>query len=315
MEKLIADDQTRIYYRKWLPENKPLAVIQIVHGMAEHSGCYQELAEYFQKEGFALYSNDHRGHGKTTVNVENYGHLADDVTWQTLLEDLKLLNDLIKNRYPDIPVFIYGHSMGSALAEGFIRKWGDDIDGIILSGIPDQSNLMLIIGKMVARHEIKKHGAANRSKLLSKMSFGKFNKQFKNPQTSYDWLSRDQQKVEEYIEDPFCGGTFTSKFFYEMLSGIYDLKNSPEIRNVPHDLAFLFIAGEKDPANANGKGTWRRINYYERHGFFDIEAIFYPDSRHDLKLELNREMIFSDMVTWIKSKLEDWHKQARMNRQ
>ena len=310
MKNFKALDGKTIYFQEWLPVEEPQAVVQIIHGMAEHSGSYEELSLYLVKRGYAVYCNDHRGHGQTAGNQEDYGYLADNDGWQLLLDDLHQLSDIISDKYHHVPFFLYGHSMGSSLAQGYLLEWGESVDGVILSGTPIQSGILLSIGKKIAKREISKNGARYRSRRLSDLSFGSYNRKFKKPETAYDWLSRDKEKVAAYIADPYCGGTFTSGFFYDMMGGMQSLCNTDKMKNIPHDLAFLFITGERDAVNSNARGVWKRIQFYERHGFFDIEAIFYPDSRHDLKLELNREMIFADMVTWLKSKVTDWLKQS-----
>ena len=305
MEKLKAFDGKTLFYQYWLPEGEPQAVIQIVHGMAEHSGSYCEMAEYLVQQGFAVYCHDQRGHGQTAGSKEEYGFLAEKDGWQLLLSDIHQITDLIKSTHNNFSVYLYGHSMGSVLAQGYIRKWGEDIEGVLLSGVPVQSSLMQKIGRWIARKEVNKFGARHRSKRLSALSFGSYNRKFHKPETAFDWLSRDKEKVAAYIADPWCGGTFTSGFFADLLGGILDLQKNAEMKNIPHDLSFLFFTGERDAVNSNSRGVWKMIDFYERHGFRDLEAIFYPDCRHDLKLELNREMIFADMVTWLQSKIND----------
>ena len=310
MKNFIAEDGKSIYYQTWLPEGKPKAIVQIVHGMAEHSGSYSELAVFLTANGIAVYCHDQRGHGSTAGIREDYGYLADTEGWQLLLNDIHQFTGIIRESHPKLLRFLYGHSMGSALVQQYIINWGEEIDGVILSGMPVQSMMMMKLGKMVANYEMRKYGARHRSKSLSALSFGSYNRKFKHPKTAFDWLSRDKEKVAAYVADPWCGGTFTAGFFADMLGGMIGLTKSSMTKNIPHDLSFLFLSGERDAANSNAKQVWKIINFYERHGFFDIEAIFYPECRHDLKLELNREMIFSDMVTWLQGKIADWLKQS-----
>ncbi|MDP8323146.1 MAG: lysophospholipase [Candidatus Stygibacter australis] len=310
MKNFKAEDGKTIYYQSWLPEGEPQAVVQIVHGMAEHSGSYSELANFLTENGIAVYCHDQRGHGQTAGTEEDYGYLADKNGWQLLLEDIHQFTEIIKKSHKKLLHFIYGHSMGSSLAQNYIREWGEDIDGVLLSGIPVQSMLLMKLGEMIAKYEIRKFGSRYRSKRLAALSFGSYNRKFKHPETAYDWVSRDKEKVAAYIADPWCGGTFTSGFFADMLGGMIELSKSSMMKNIPHDLSFLFMAGEQDATNSNGKSVWKIIDFYERHGFFDIEAIFYPECRHDLKLELNREMFFADILTWLQGKIADWLKQS-----
>ncbi|MCF7920364.1 MAG: lysophospholipase [Candidatus Cloacimonetes bacterium] len=308
MEYFKTSDDLRVFYRKWLPANNPVAVVQIAHGMAEHSGCYDELASYLNEQGFAVFAHDQRGHGKTAATEDEYGFLDGETGWQQLLSDMHQFNVLLKEQYPEIPVFLLGHSMGSFLVRDYISKWGESIDGVILSATDGPQPLLTIIGLYIASRECRKLGDHHRSKRLTDMSFGAYNRKFAPNRTAFDWLSRDTKKVDEYIADPRCGGTFTSAFFKALLNGIISLCKPENLKHIPHDMSFLFISGEKDPISAFARRIWKVVDIYEKSGLFDIEAVFYPECRHDLKLELNREVIFKDMITWMTGKLKEWGK-------
>jgi len=308
MGNFIATDQKMIFFQKWVTDIKPVAVVQIFHGMAEHSGCYDELAAYLNEAGIAVFASDHRGHGKTVNSDEEYGHIDADTGGDMILEDLHQLNQQIRKDFTHIPIFIFGHSMGSFLARAYIAKWGHEIDGVILSATNGPQPILTWLGKKIADWECRKYGASHRSKRLSDMSFGSYNKKFAPNRTAFDWLSRDEKKVDAYIADPRCGGTFSSGFFAAMLHGIKTLYDPANIKHIPHDMCFLFLTGERDPVSGFASRIWCAINTYEKFGLFDVEAVFYAQCRHDLKLELNREVIFKDIVTWISGKLKEWKK-------
>jgi alpha-beta hydrolase superfamily lysophospholipase len=308
MKNLDSIDGKTLYYQVWEPEVKTKAVVQIVHGMAEHSGSYAEIAVFLSQHGYKVYCHDQRGHGKTAGSRRDYGYIADEMGWQLLLEDIHIISSMIRSEQQLMPLFIYGHSMGSLLTQHYIRHWGEEIDGVLLSGTPVQSALLLAIGRKIAEREIHQNGGRSRSQRLCDLTFGNYNRKFKQTKTPYDWLSRDKEKVAAYIADEYCGGTFTAGFFLDLISGMQLLRGKDNLHKIPHNLAFLFITGERDAANANAKGIWKLIDEYERCGFFDLEAIFYPEFRHDLKLELNREMVFNDMVTWLNEKVREFNK-------
>ena len=308
MGNFIATDHKVIFFQKWETDKMPIAVVQIFHGMAEHGGCYNELAAYLNEAGIAVFASDHRGHGKTIKSDQEYGHIDANTGWNTILDDLHQLNQKIRYDYSDIPIFIYGHSMGSFLARAYITKWGNEIDGVILSATNGHQAILNWMAKKLANWECGKYGALHRSKRLSDMSFGSYNKNFTPNRTAFDWLSRDEKKVDAYIADPRCGGTFSSGFFSALLHGIDSIYDPTNIKHIPRDMSFLFLTGERDPINGFASRIWSAIDTYERFGLFDVEAIFYPKCRHDLKLELNREVIFKDIVTWINGKLKEWKK-------
>lgn len=306
MKNIKTQNGEGLYYISWLPEINPKGIIQISHGMAEHSGSYEELGNWFSEQGFAVFANDHIGHGKNAVSDQAYGHIPNKSGWNSMLADMHRLTGIIRKEYPEIPFFLLGHSMGSFLVRDYICRWGEDIDGTILSATSGSQPLLSYLGLLVARREIKKFGEQHRSKRLTSMTFGKYNKKFKPNRTEYDWLSRDEKKVDEYIADNRCGGVFTAGFFAALLNGIRHLDKHEELHHIPHSMSFLFLTGEQDALSGFGQRVWNLIDQFERNGLFDIEAVFYPDSRHDLKLELNREMVFKDVLTWIMGKLKEW---------
>jgi alpha-beta hydrolase superfamily lysophospholipase len=178
-----------IFVYKWLPEDmsKVRGVVQIAHGMAETAARYERFAGALTKAGYIVYANDHRGHGKTAKTVENVGYLGEDgFNW--MVKDMKQLNDIIKNDNPNLPVFLFGHSMGSMLSQSYITLYGDSIKGVILSGTSGKQGLILSLGIKMARGEVEKIGPKTPSEKLNKMTFASYNNEFKPVRTDFDWL-------------------------------------------------------------------------------------------------------------------------------
>lgn len=291
-------DATEIYVYKWLPENQIKAAINISHGMAETAARYERFAGILTNCGYAVYAADQRGHGKTIKDPAHAGEAgADAFTW--MLKDLHQLSGIIKEEIPAAPLFLFGHSMGSFLAQGYIAHWGGQLKGAILSGAAGPADLMAFIGQGVAYLEKLRVGATGRSNLLNALSFGSFNKQFQPARTAFDWLSRDEKEVDKYIADPFCGGIFPAAFFFDLVKFLRQIHNPDQLRNVPKDLPMYFFSGEKDPVGANTTGVKKLIKIYEKLGIADLSFKFYKDGRHEMLNEINREIVAADVIQWL----------------
>ncbi len=291
-----------IFTYKWLPdEDKRIkGVIQIAHGMAETAARYERFAEFITNEGYVVYANDHRGHGKTAKCIENVGYIGrDGFYW--MIEDMKQLNDIIKKEYANIPVYLMGHSMGSFLSQGYIQKYGDSIDGVILSGTAGKQGFLLEFGILIAKLEMKRKGERWQSNLLNKLSFGNYNKSFKPTKTNFDWLSSDEKEVEKYINDPFCGTVFTSSFFYDFLKGLKMIHQNCNMSKIPKDLPIYIFADELDPVGNKCKSIIWLIERYKKLGIKDIEYKFYKNGRHEMLNEINRDEVMRDILIWLES--------------
>jgi alpha-beta hydrolase superfamily lysophospholipase len=264
-------DHQNIFVYKWSPENKAVGVVQIAHGMAEHADRYQQFAEYLTSKGFIVYANDHLGHGKTAGSLDKVGFFAEKNGWHLVADDLKQLTDIIAMQNPALPIFLLGHSMGSLLIRTYLTKYSDPINGVILSGTSGESGFMVKMGKMLSKLLANIKGKKAPCKTLDQLSFGKFNQTFKPNRTKFDWLSRDDDEVDKYVKDPYCGAVFTTQFFNDMLSGV-DYNNQPEnIAKIDKNIPVYFIAGDMDPVGEYGKGVKRVFNAYQKAGIKDIE--------------------------------------------
>jgi alpha-beta hydrolase superfamily lysophospholipase len=295
----LTEDRTVMFVHRWSPENVK-AVCQIAHGMAEHGKRYQRFAGALVKAGYAVYVNDHRGHGKTAARVENLGYFADENGWDLVVEDMQQLTQIIKANHRDLPVFLLGHSMGSLLSMDYIARFGNDINGVLLSAPPGNPGLLGNIGLFLAKSECWIKGKKAASPLLDKLTFGNYNKAFKPSRTDFDWLTRDSAEVDEYIGDPFCGTIFTSGFFVDLLTGVKKVNGAKNINSIPKDLSIYIFAGEKDPVGNDAKGVVQMRKAFEKAKIEDVDLTLYQDARHEMLNEINREEVYSDIVTWIK---------------
>ena len=296
-----SDEGTEIFVYKWLPMAKKeiIGVVQIAHGMAENAGRYEALAKKLTNEGFAVYANDHRGHGKTAESVEKQGILADSEGFKWMVEDVHKLTGIIKENHADMPVFLLGHSMGSFIAQKYIMLYGNELNGVILSGTNGKQGLMLSVGSLVAMLECQLKGRDSKSLRLTQMSFGSYNNNFKPVRTIFDWLSRDTNEVDKYINDPYCGTVFTNGFFYDFLEGLKEIEKQKNMAKVPKDLPIYMFSGAKDPVGNEGKGVRDLYDSYKSLGIKDVKIKLYDGGRHEMLNETNKEEVMEDLMEWI----------------
>lgn len=295
-------DGINIFTYKWRPDfaSSIHGIVQIAHGMAEHAGRYERFAETLTKSGYAVYANDHRGHGKTASSQEEIGYFADNNGWEKVVGDLHTLTGIIKKEYFGKPVFLFGHSMGSFLSRHYSMLYTDDLSGLILSGTGGDPGIIGKIGLCIAKMDAKLNGRKTKSEIMNKLSFGTFNSAFKPSRTDYDWLSRDNNEVDKYIKDPWCGEVFTAGFFCDMLEGISYINKKENIAKIPKTLPIYIFSGTKDPVGSNTKGVKQVYNSFKKADIADVEIRFYEDGRHEMLNEINREEVFKDIITWLK---------------
>ncbi|HGM3893725.1 TPA: lysophospholipase [Clostridioides difficile] len=294
-----------IYTYKWEDENikKPKAVIQIAHGMAETAQRYETFAKVLTKNGYIVYINDHRGHGKTAKIIENVGHLAEKEGFRCLVEDMYTLTNIIKKENEDLPIYLFGHSMGSFASQRYIMDYSNNLSGLILCGSNGKQGIILNLAHLIINHEIKKYGRRFKSNKINNLIFGGEIIR-RNEKTKFDWLSRDKEQVEKYINDPFCGVVCSCGFFYDLVQGLKEIEDKENLKKVPLDIPIYIISGDKDPIGKNGKGVLRLRDRYIKLGVKDVTCKLYKDGRHELLNDINREEVFEDIICWLNNKIE-----------
>ncbi|MFS0824456.1 alpha/beta hydrolase [Bacillus sp. 1P02SD] len=296
----LSEDGVTIYCKKWESSDvTPKGIVQLAHGMAEHIERYDLFAKSLTKEGYIVYGNDHRGHGKTGTNAKLMGFFADENGFDLVVEDMLQLTDIIKRNHPNVPIFLFGHSMGSFLSRRYIQTHGDELAGVILSGTGGDPGFIGKVGIGIAKFEMKRKGKKTKSPLMNKLTFGSYNKSFRPNRTEFDWLSRDDQEVDKYNADPLCGGIFTAGFFYDLVSGVEKVNNHSENQHIPKELPIYFMAGDKDPVGNYSKGVLEAANMYKNVEMKDITVQLYENSRHEILNELNKEEVYKDVINWL----------------
>lgn len=294
-----------IYTYKWEDKNisNPKAVIQISHGMAETAQRYEPFAKELTKNGYIVYINDHRGHGKTAKTIENVGHLAEKEGFRCLVEDMYTLTNIIKKENGKLPIYLFGHSMGSFASQRYIMDYSDNLSGLILCGSNGKQGIILNFAHMIINHEIKKYGRNSRSNKINDLIFGgEIIKRNKN--AKFDWLSRDKEEVEKYVNDPFCGVVCSCGFFYDLVQGLKEIEDKQNLKKIPLDIPIYIIYGDKDPIGKNGKGVLRLRDRYINLGVKDVSCKLYKGGRHELLNEINKEEVYEDIICWLNNKIE-----------
>jgi alpha-beta hydrolase superfamily lysophospholipase len=293
-------DGARLRVRRWPPSAAPRAVVQISHGMAEHSARYHRFAGALNHAGFAVIAHDHRGHGETARTAAVLGFFADRVGWRKVVDDLEAVRAVGRNAWPGVPVFLFGHSMGSFVAQDFIAG-GDGLAGVILSG--SNGTVPPLAGRLAARFERFRLGGRGRSTFLNARAFGAFNSRIPAPRTAFDWLSRDPAEVDAYIADPLCGFVPTAGLWVDLLEALTRLGSDEHKAGIPKDLPILCIAGRADPVSAGGRGLEPLMEGYRRAGIAKVESRLYDGARHELLNETNRDAVTADIIAWMIGRL------------
>lgn len=286
---------------KWIPDIPVKATLLISHGMAETIERYERFASYLCDSGVAVYGHSHRGHGKTAGNLDNLGILGDN-GWLKMKSDLKQALDLMKTDFPNVPVVVFGHSMGSFLLRDFLLDYSSEIDAAIISGTGYMPKLLIKMGAMVSGWVVSAKGPRYRSKLLDQLSFGNFNKRIEPKRTNFDWLSRDVEEVEKYIKDPYCGAMHSASFFNDFLTNMCRVLYYPSFENKKEQLSLFIFSGAEDPVGEYGKGVEKAKSYYKSIGF-KVNFKLYNGGRHEMLNETNKQEVYTDILRFIESQI------------
>ena len=294
-----SDGVHSIHVRAWEPEQAPRAAVQLVHGVAEHIGRYDAFASFLAENGIAAAGTDHLGHGLTAQDESERGWFAETDGWNKIVLDERSMHDILRSRYPGIPLILLGHSMGSFMARTYIGRFPQDFDLCILSGTGHTPGLVCRAGMALARSEIRKHGSKYRSKRLQDIAFGSYLRGIEDPLGPNDWICRDKDVIRAYDADPLCGFAGTAGLMYDMMSGLALIGSPSHIAKMDKSMPVLFISGEADPVGGWGKGVRQAEERFRRAGMRDVQALFYPDMRHEVLNEIGKEQVWQDVLGWI----------------
>lgn len=281
-----------VHYLKWTAP-VPKCALVISHGMAEHPERYDDLAGYLTGHGVSVYAIYQMGHGK---HAKKPGHMAKgdfDKCVSNLSELVRIAGEETGK-----DVFLLGHSMGSFIAQLYIERYGG-IKGLILSGSSNATSMMKAAYPIASAVCLLSRDTSSPSAFMNRLSFSAYNKAFSNPKTEFDWLSRDEDQVRKYVEDPLCGFVCSQSFFREMAGGFRKMADPAELAKIDRNLPILIHGGSEDPVSEQGKGLYALRDQYKKLGVKEVELIVYPGARHEIYNELNRAEVYEKTLGFL----------------
>ncbi len=294
--------QGAIHGCRWEPEGKPWAIVQIVHGIAEHVGRYEAFAELLTSRGILVVAEDHMGHGGSVGEEDTLGYFAGG--WFKAVQDTYQLLKNTRIEYPDVPYFLLGHSMGSFMTRTLMAKYPNSgVQGVILSGTGWIHRALINTAAAACTLIGTQNGYDKPNAVLNAMAFGTYNNRIEHKRTEYDWLTRDSKVVDAYIADPLCGFIPTAGLLKDMMSGLRYIQEPCHMERMKKDLPVLFVSGSDDPVGGYGKGVKQVVRAFQEAGMEDVTVRLYPLCRHELLNELNREEVMEFLLQWIRKQV------------
>ncbi len=287
-----------IHACRWITQGEVKGIVQIVHGIAEYALRYEPFARYLNSLGYAVVAEDHMGHGQSICEdtIQGYFHGG----WYTAAGDVVQLMKATMKEFPGIPYVLFGHSMGSFLARTVLARYPDSgIAACVICGTAWQPKPVLVAGATAARIVCKLHDETVPSPGLHNMAFGSYNARIENKRTDFDWLTRNEEIVDRYIADPLCGFVASAGLLRDMMEGISYIQKPSTLAAMDKNIPILFTAGEADPVGNYGKGVRAAAKAFTEAGMRQVELLLYPDCRHEILNELNRQQVFEDLGRWI----------------
>lgn len=295
------DHETKIHAFEWKPDtDKPICVVQIIHGMAEYMERYDEFARFLAGQGIVVVGNDHLGHGKT-VSEENgvYGYFCKQDPATVLVRDVHRLKKMTQEKYLGVPYIIIGHSMGSFILRNYLFRYGKGIDGAVILSTGNHTKTEIVTGKFLAGVLSLFQKQTHPSGFLNTATFGSYMKKIENKRTVWDWVCSDTDVVDRYMEDSRCGFTFTINGFKTLfeLAGRCLVKENLE--QIPKKLPILIAAGTDDPVGDYGAAPQNVYDTFLNLDMTKVQLKLYKDARHELLNETIRQDVYKDLLNWI----------------
>jgi len=282
----------------WMPDGDPTTVVQIMHGASEHLERYARLADALTDAGYGVYAHDHRGHGRTADRHGRFG-VARPGGWTAMIDDASVVTDLIHENHPEARIVLFGHSMGSFVAQGYMERWGNGLSGVVLSGsshgLEGSDELLPPPDSIADPHP------DSPSELFAAM-FAGFNEPFTSDDaTGFEWLSCDPAEVKKYVDDPWCGAgvPLTNGFVADMIHGMVDAWDPEAEAKIPTNVPVLVMSGLQDPVGGFGEGASALATNLAALGVERVTANMYPDGRHEMLNETNRDEVTADLIRWL----------------
>lgn len=292
-----------IHARKCVPDVAPRAVVQIVHGIAEHIERYDAFMGFLAENGIVAVGDDHLGHGKSVTEPDDLGFFNDENGWDYVVMDEERLHDLIREEYPNVPYIFFGHSMGSFITRTLIIKHPEIYDAAIISGTGHQSKALIYGGNLLANMLVKFNGPRADGQKLNDVAFGTYLSHITEPRTPFDWLTRDEAAVDKYIADPMCGFICKASLYRDMMGGVKFVTTQSNIDKMDKTRPIYFMSGAEDPVGDYGVGVDKAYKAFCKAGLHDVKIRLYPGGRHEMLNETNNSEVYKDILDWINEKI------------
>lgn len=281
------------------PEMEVLrGVVQISHGMCEHKERYLPFMQFLAEHGYASVIHDHRGHGKSVKKPEELGYFYNGKQ-EGIVEDLHQVTEWAKIQFPNVPLFMLGHSMGTLAARTYIKKYDFELKKLILTGPPSR-NPAVDVGLALARLQKKIKGGRYRSREIQAIAFGPYAKKFYKEKSESAWICSDAKVVEAYDASPLCGFTFTADGFeglFLLLKETYG-KTGWKLQN--RELPVLFLGGSEDPCIGGGRKFVQELQFLKSVGYKNVTGKMYQGMRHEILNETGKEQVYKNILTYLK---------------
>lgn len=277
----------------YIPEGEIKGIFHLVHGMCEYIGRYAHIFAALAERGYVCCGYDNLGHGKTARDENELGFIAHRDGWKYLVRDVKAFEDAVKKIYPDIPLCLMGHSMGSFIARIAAENYGDGIEKFIICGTggPNPAAPFGLLATDIMR---LLNGEKHRSKLVNKLAFGAYNKRFEGD-SEFEWITTDREVINKYAADKYCNFKFTVSAMHDLVK-LNQLANRPAwFKNIRKDLPILLISGSDDPVGAYGKGVTRVYNKLKAAGVKDVTLKLYNGCRHEIHNDSCKDQVINDI--------------------
>lgn len=297
-----SDGKTTIDAVKWIPEDGNYhAILQICHGMVEYIDRYKHFAEFLNEHGYLVVGHSHLGHGASVLSKDDWGYFADKDSPSVLIKDMHTLRTMIQSENEGVPYFMLGHSMGSYLLRRYLTVHNDDLRGAIIMGTGCVEDNIAKMGKNLCSIMAKFMGWRHRSKFVNSLVFGGPYKQYDmdgtNPENN--WLTRDAEVVKAYYGEPRCRFLFTLNGYHMLMDTVYYDNQMENIKKTPAKLPIFIVSGQDDPVGDMGEGVKKVYYKYDEAGMKDITYKLYENDRHEILNELDKDVVFEDIRSWM----------------
>ena len=294
-----ADGKNTIYSEIYTPKNaQPRGIVQLAHGMIDYTGRYTELASFLCANGFIFAGNHHLGHGKSVSTADDFGYFADKGGYKYVIEDVHAMNLHLHKSYPDLPIILLGHSMGSFIARLYVNRYPLSVAGVIIHGTGGP-NPLVGTGKLLAGVIKTIYGPKHRSELINSMAFGSYNSKFPKEEGHNAWLTRDVARVADRDTDDFTSFKFTVSAYIDLFTFLASSNSKTWFKEYPKSMPTIIMSGDMDPVGDYGKGPRYVYKQLMINGADNVTLKTYDGARHELFNEYNSQEVFNDILTWI----------------